>query len=412
MDIQCLKTIMIAEFKRVGYSKGNIKKVHSIFNYVIRFMDSIGKSEYTPDIGKAFLTDRYGTAVWEELDKYAKSFGRQVRMMDYWLEHEKIAPIKERTKKAVFDGDIGEPFRLFMDYANAQYHEKTAQHHRYRLGSFFKFLNEKNKSIADVDSIFVISYLTGLRSEKSLFERYATIMTLRAFFRYLCSNGFLSDNNISRWEAILALPKYLPNKIPSVYTEEEVNRILSSIDRTSALGKRNYAMILLAARYGLRASDIIGLRHCNIDWDLNVIKVRQAKTGKEIELPLFEEIGSSIIDYLKYGRPKSDLPYIFLTHGVRTGVMKTTTLSGCVANAMRSAGIDSTGKRKGTHTLRHSLASNLLKANEGIPVISEILGHESTDTTKIYLQIDTGQLLKCALEVPFVNSTFYENLYR
>ncbi|MCM1378472.1 MAG: hypothetical protein NC190_00005, partial [Bacteroides sp.] len=66
-----------------------------------------GKSEYTPDIGKAFLTDMYGTAVWEELDKSAKSFGRQIRMMDYWLEHEKIAPIKERSKKgavAMFRG--------------------------------------------------------------------------------------------------------------------------------------------------------------------------------------------------------------------------------------------------------------------------------------------------------------------
>lgn len=411
MDIQCLKTIMIAEFKRVGYSKGNIKKVHSIFNYVIRFMDGIGKSEYTPDIGKAFLIDRYGTAVWEELDKYGKSFGRQIRMMDYWLEHEKIAPIRERSKKPVFAGESGIPFRAFMEYAKGRYHEKTALHHQIRLGSFFKYLDGRGKLTEDIDSILVLSFLTELKSEKSLFERYATILTLRAFFRYMCSNNMLTDNNITRWEHILSLPKHLPKKIPSVYTEEEVSRILESVDRASALGKRNYAMILLAARYGLRASDIIGLRHCNFDWDTNVIKIRQSKTDKEIELPLFEEIGRAIIDYLKYGRPKSDLPYIFLTHTVRIGVMSASTLGGCIADAMRRAGIDSTGRRKGTHVLRHSLASNLLKANEGIPVISEILGHESTDTTKIYLQIDINQLVKCALEVPFVNSIFYENLY-
>lgn len=411
MDIQQAKTEMIKYYKEYGYSKGYLKRLHAVFNHLINFMDSQGLTNYEESIGEDFLKFKCETSTWEDLSKAHKGTARLVRTIDHWLKTGTVAPIKERSKKIPFVGEIGTVFNDFIEYAYNVNNRHTVKHHRIRLTVFYLFLTEKEKSIKDIDAPLIFEYITTLKDTKSLFERYANILSLRAFFRYLCKNECLTDNSITRWEAIMALPKHVPAKIPSVYSPEEVENVIKCIDRSTAIGKRNYAMILLAARYGLRASDIVGLRHCNIDWENNKILIRQAKTDKEIELPLFEEIGSAIIEYLKYGRPKSDLPYIFLSHSIRGGVMTSSRLGGCVADAMRNAGIDSTGKRHGTHSLRHSLASNLLKANETMPVISEILGHENTDTTKIYLQIDYNQLLKCALEVPFIPSEFYENLY-
>ena len=94
-------------------------------------------------------------------------------------------------------------------------------------------------------------------------------------------------------------------RIPSYYTTEEIKVIENSVSRSSALGKRNYAMILLASRLGLRASDIMSLKFSDIDWDNDLIRLRIQKTGKTIELPLLADVGNAIIDYLRYGRPAS-----------------------------------------------------------------------------------------------------------
>lgn len=200
-------------------------------------------------------------------------------------------------------------------------------------------------------------------------------------------------------------------KIPTVYTREEVEAMLLSIDRVHPQGKRDYAMVLLAARYGLRISDINGLRFNNLDWERNQISVTQQKTGKRVNLPLSEEVGNAIIEYLRYGRPSVDLPFVFITAHAPYKELSGSTLGKNMMDWMRAAGINSAGRKHGPHALRHSLATNLLKSRETLPVISGILGHSSTESTMLYLRVDMNLLRQCALDVPFVPSTFYSNLY-
>jgi integrase len=102
-------------------------------------------------------------------------------------------------------------------------------------------------------------------------------------------------------------------KIPSIYSKEEVEKLIASVDRGSSVGKRDYAIILLAVRLGLRSSDIANIKFDNILWEQNIIRLVQFKTDKEIELPLLPEVGNAIIDYLKYSRQESDEPFVFLT---------------------------------------------------------------------------------------------------
>lgn len=167
-------------------------------------------------------------------------------------------------------------------------------------------------------------------------------------------------------------------------------------------------MILLATRLGLRASDIAHLSFDNIDWEKSSITLSQFKTGQVVELPMLTNVGESIIDYLKYGRKKSNSKRIFLYTRAPFTFISGCAVSSAIRRIINASGVDVTGRKHGPHSLRHSLASRFLENQESIPVISEALGHQSSTTTMSYLRIDVESLRKCALNVPYLDKSFYE----
>ncbi|MBC8554248.1 MAG: tyrosine-type recombinase/integrase, partial [Candidatus Brocadiales bacterium] len=186
----------------------------------------------------------------------------------------------------------------------------------------------------------------------------------------------------------------------SAYNKEEVQKLLNTVDRGNPKGKRDYAILLLASRLGIRAGDICSLSFDNIKWASNEIALVQGKTHDKILLPLLPEVGSAIIDYLKYGRPVTDSSTIFVRHICPITQLSAPTLHSIVHHYLRLAGINiPAGKKHGPHALRHSLASALLEKNIPLPIISEALGHKNTDTTSIYLKIDINYLRRCALDI-------------
>jgi len=138
----------------------------------------------------------------------------------------------------------------------------------------------------------------------------------------------------------------------------------------------------------------------NIDWEHERVILNQQKTKVPIELPLFPDIGNAIIDYLKYGRPQSDHPYVFLRLIPPYDNMDENALHGALQKYLRLSGIKYDERKHGPHALRHSLATNLLKQNVTLPVISGVLGHTRTESTIDYLRIDIDSLRMCALEIP------------
>lgn len=151
----------------------------------------------------------------------------------------------------------------------------------------------------------------------------------------------------------------------------------------------------------MRAGDICSLSFKNLKWEHNEIELIQEKTQEKILLPLLPEVGSAIIDYLKYGRPITESATIFLRHTCPITPLTPPTLHSIVSQYLRLAGIKvPDGKKHGPHALRHSLASALLEENTPLPIISEVLGHTTTNTTSIYLKIDVNHLRRCALDVP------------
>lgn len=225
----------------------------------------------------------------------------------------------------------------------------------------------------------------------------ATLCHLRVFLRYLYLNEFTKD------DLSLFIPKsnvLLKRKhIPSTWTREDIDKILACIDLASPVGKRDYAIILLVARLGIRVSDVIRLEFDNIKWEKNCIQISQYKTNEPLVLPLFEDVGQAIIDYVKNGRPASDLKLVFITHKPPFQKFSDNNhLHGMFNKYLYKAGIEVTPeKNHGMHTLRHSLANELLRKEIPLPVISEILGHKSLETTMQYLRTDTEQLRCCTL---------------
>jgi site-specific recombinase XerD len=160
-----------------------------------------------------------------------------------------------------------------------------------------------------------------------------------------------------------------------------------------------YAIILVAARLGLRIIDIFGLRLDSIDWKSSRIQTSQSKTGQPLTLPLPEDVGWAVIDYLKHGRPQVDSSYIFLCHSKSAwGRQMKGTFDTMLSKYIRQARISiNEGQKHGMHTLRHTLASRLLEAKTPLSVISEILGQLSPDAVEKYLKVDVEMLRQCAI---------------
>ena len=393
------------------YKEVCIKRYNHTWEHVQEFMDSKGIIPFDRKVGESFLDEWHKGKTYEQLSHRQKERVRHVDVLSGFQERGVIPPFHLKRRTILFEGELGEPFNAFIEEESLIKKGSSLARYKERIEHLYKHLQKESRTIKELDTACMLRFLNELNTGRSATDRNNILMTIRLFMRYLCSCGLLTDNRSEQWMSLLKLRQVYQPKIPSVYSQEEVEALIGAIDRGNPQRKRDYAIILLTARYGLRISDIIGMRYCNLDWEQNRIILFQQKTGKKIVLPLSEEVGEAMIDYLKFGRPKIDLPYIFITAHAPYKELSSNGMGAIIKDYFRIAGVNFTNRKHGPHSLRHSLASNLLKSNEPLPVISEILGHSSTETTMEYLRIDMNLLRRCALNVPIVPPSFYSNLY-
>lgn len=220
---------------------------------------------------------------------------------------------------------------------------------------------------------------------------------LRHFLRFLFSLGSLSENYADK----IHMPSISKSaKIPSAWSSEELKAMIASIDRSSPIGKRDYAMIVLASVLGLRVSDIKALVFSNFNWEAKQLSIIQHKTHKPLILPVPDAVGWAVIDYIKNGRPSFyETDRIFVKHMPPFDpIGDDNHMEQIVVKYMRKAGIDRRNrKRSGFHSLRHSAGSILLEMETPLPVITNILGHSDPDITAVYLKTDLEKLAECIL---------------
>ena len=280
-----------------------------------------------------------------------------------------------------------------MDLAPQTVHGKS--HHARKFLNYLESVGVRG--IRELRADHVNDYLSSIRSVTSKVNS-ATKFFLREFLRYL----------VDAFEAspVLAtlFPVILENKndsLPSVYNAEELSAVLTALDNNSPCAKRTRAILMLALQLGMRAGDIKGLRKDQIDWNLKKLTFAQQKTGRQIVLPLPEECQFALLDYLKNERPATDEPRIFITRKAPYRPLADyNSYHAIISDCYRRAGVNTERKHHGLHSVRHSVAVNMLLSGTPYPAVTGVLGHEKSNTTKLYLRMDVALLRPLCLEVP------------
>jgi len=236
-------------------------------------------------------------------------------------------------------------------------------------------------------------------------QRQATLVTskraplvvtaLRSFLRYLFLRGIVT---IDLAPCVPTIATWSLSHVPRFLAGEQIQKILASCDKETTIGKRDYALLLLLARLGLRAGEVVALTLEDFDWEAGLVTVR-GKGKRVAQMPLPSEVGAAIADYLSTGRPGCSSRRVFIrAKAPLTGFANSVAVCSLVDRAMERAGVDS--EYRGSHVFRHSLATGMLNHGASLDEIGDLLRHRHPDTTRIYAKVDLVSLRSIALPWP------------
>lgn len=400
LPFQELTSRLENELIRLHYTEGSITQYRNMWKRISTFFIQKGIDHFTEDAGMRFLDEQFNFFELEKSGKLTQSIinvFRIVRMLGDYQQHGSILRRYYKQKELLQTNKFKMLLQSYQSHCQQkEYSTATQNHYRKIAEKLLSFLESQGiRQSSNIVARHLSDYINTLAGYS-----YKTVELelcgLRSFLRYLHQNS-LHPEDLAK--AIPPVKARKQNRIPSVWTQENVAKLLDAIDRGNPAGKRDYAIILLASRLGLRTIDIKHLKLNDLKWQDKHIEIIQSKTATTLSLPLLPDIGWAIIDYLKNGRPKVESPYVFLRHiAPLEPFSDEDRLHQIIIKYMKLAKIPlSPHKKKGMHSLRHTLASRLLAENTPLPIISDILGHISTESTAVYLKVDVNKLRECAL---------------
>ena len=358
-----------------------------------------GVEEFSLDVAMAWVDaacsgffDREQAGTLTATDVY---LFRVAAMLDDFAVHGAVLRRYDRSVDKV-TGTDAEVIARFQQRLRADGRAvSTVRAYRTLAGEFVAFVNTRG-GLARLDAEVVGAFVATLSGYqvKTVEQKLCAV---RSFLRFASAEG-LVDAAVR--DAVPAVRSSKQTRIPSVWGPGEVARILDAVDRGNPCGKRDYAIILLVARLGLRGVDVKRLEFADFDWPGNRLSVVQAKTGHRVQLPLLKEVGWAVIDYIRHGRPACDCPQVFVRHTAPIGPFSDQDhLHQILVKHARVAHV-AVGERRrhGMHSLRHSLATRLMESGTPVEQIADILGHQSVTSTGVYLKSSLGLLAKCALD--------------
>jgi len=387
-------------------SDATIARYSQIWRRVKTFMSLHKIKFYDKFVGDKFLISVLGNFEYVQLNNPGKDLVNRVEALYEFQCTGTVLKGMQRKPLRLFTGPIGEAMSNYIYFRECNFKlcKKTIVNYHIYLHELLVFLNAKGiHSLPKITKSDVLLFAGSINPHK-LATKHVSLNIIKGFFRHL------HEQRLILVDYSKIIPRVNYNKqshLPSVFSREEVGTLLNSIDRANPKGKRDYAILLLATKLGLRTSDIAALKFENILWQKNLIEFNQVKTGKHLTLPLIPEIGNAIIDYLKYGRPVSNENHCFLQILSPYKIIAANDIHNLVNFHISRAGINVRNRKHGPHALRHSFAANLLSNKTLLPVISEALGHNNTESTMLYLRIDINTLKQCVLNVPLVPTSFY-----
>lgn len=292
--------------------------------------------------------------------------------------------------------------------------------YKIELDSFVSYLKEEGLQPNTINTYKRILVYLFLYCEEKLYHSVTDMVSgdIRNFILYLYAHGHFQPTTISSGLAglrkylsmhthtehfIMELPTRLPckRKIMEIYSQSDICSITNVISN-GILTKRDKALCLLLIETGLRAIDVCNIRFTDIDWEKDIICIRQHKTGKQLNLPLRQTYGNAIVDYLLHERPKCTSKYLFVRE-----LAPFTRLNGegssireVLLKIERLAGISNKAKVSGSRMTRHYAASTMLKSGVSMDNISAVLGHTDPNVVSVYLSTDIASMASCTLPLP------------
>lgn len=394
MMSQCKKMMLDS-----GYSESTVITKDRVWRAgIVKYLLEHEIKSYTPIIGKEFLSSIQSKVSYDAYRHHRSG----ISTLNEYYENGSVV-ISHPHKEYPLKGELGKVADSFLSQMHILKRSlKTIEKHRYVLNKFIGYVEQHAKNgMTSLNESLILDYID---SQATYHIKKRDCNTLRLFFDYVYEQK-LKDKNLRYVLSGSRFPQR--ERIPSTYSKSEIQMLEASIDKSSSRGKRDYVIFLLASKLGLRASDISLLEFSNIDWDKNLIKFRQYKTEKYIELPLLHDVGEALIIYLKHARPKSKEKVLFLTLRAPIEPMSSTGITHVINRIFGRSNVDYSKKKHGAHSLRHSLATNLLSKGASLPLISEVLGHTTCESTMEYIRADMSSLSECCLDVPAVSEDFY-----
>ena len=404
-DFRAAAGRVLAALREAGRSEGTIRRHQVVLDRFAAFLAGRGLNSASDQVCLDFIASQTGTrlgALREPVrDKDVQAVRRPVVLMADALAGRAV--VIDQPVIPVKDGCPAR-FRLLRDdyVASCRARGNAGATVATKDKAASRFLGYLDEAGAGDLAVLGVRDVSGfLLRQRGL--RRKTIAGMRSsladFLAFLAAAGRTPQDLAGR----LPPHRHLRHESePHLWTADEIRRVLAVIDRQSATGKRDYAMILATARLGLRISDLRQLGLGDLDWRAKRITIVQHKTGRPLSLPLLDDVGWAIIDYVRHGRPETACAKVFVKHRHPFGAFGgASSVASRLSRYAARAGIEfPRGQVCGMHSLRGALAVAMIGNGAPMPVVSAVLGHASSDTTQAYyLRFDVERLRCCALDV-------------